>query len=89
LATVEMPHLAIGGMPELPSADLGDSAFKDRGPNDGLGLLHPVNLHLPGGGSVDEVYARPSAVRELSDAANKAKRYSTGPKPSWYGGGGR
>jgi hypothetical protein len=57
LSSIDMPHLAIGGMPDLPSADLSkSSAFNDRGA--GTGPLHPVTLNLPGGGSIDGFHAQ-------------------------------
>src|SRR5207237_1235307 len=31
LSTINVPHLAIGGMPEMPTPDLSSSALDDRG----------------------------------------------------------
>jgi hypothetical protein len=85
---IEAPfaHLALGGMPEMPSANLDKMPIQNSGT--GTGPLHPVTLNLPGGGSIDGFHAKPSAVAELRAEANRAKRFSTGTKPNWYGGGG-
>jgi hypothetical protein len=87
MSTVEMPHLAIGGMPEMPSADLSKSSLQPANSNGAA--LHPVTMNFPWGGSIDGLHAEPDAMRQLSAAAQKAKRYSTGPKPAWYGAGGQ
>jgi hypothetical protein len=69
-------HISPSAMPDMQTApDLGKSH----------GALHPVTLHLPSGESIDGVHATPDAVSQLRTAANKAKRFSTGSKPSWYG----
>jgi len=76
-----MAHMASGGMPEMPSMDSHPSSSSSD-----LGLLHPVTLNLPGGGSVSGVFAQPDAVAQLRRAAADEQRYQTGKAPGWYGG---
>jgi hypothetical protein len=89
LSSIDVPHLAIGGMPDLPSADLSKSALQpanSRGDSASAGH-HSVDLRTDHG--TFRMMAPEDTMRHLGAAAQKAKRYSTGPKPSWYGGGGR
>jgi hypothetical protein len=86
LSTIDVPHLALGGMPDISPPTLSGDSSVFKSPEGGHGQLHPVTLNLPAGGSVDGVYAKPDAVAQLRAAANQAKRFSTGSKPPWYGG---
>jgi hypothetical protein len=85
--TIDVPHLAIGGMPDFSPPKISSSALNSLGANGGG--LHPLTVHLPSGDKIDGLHAEPDAVKQLQRAANSAKRSSTGSKPSWYGGGGR
>ena len=87
--TFDMPHLAIGGMMDHFDPVSREAMDSIAGPASGSGPLHPVTLNLPGGESVDGFHAEPGAVKQLSRAASHAKRFSTGPKPGWYGGNAR
>jgi hypothetical protein len=78
---IEAPfaHLAIGGMPEMPSANLDKMPIQNSG--NGASPLHPVTLNLPGGGSIDGFHAQPSAVSELKRAAMSAKIFQPAGSP--------
>jgi hypothetical protein len=88
IGTINIPHFAMGGMMDHFDPVSSEAMESISGPASGPGPLHPVTLNLPGGESIDGFHAEPSALKQLSRAANQAKRFSTGPKPSWYGGGG-
>jgi hypothetical protein len=88
MRSIDVPHLAIGGMPDhapLLSAD--SSAFSERG-SSGPGPLHPVTMNFPWGGSIDGLHAEPGAMEQLRRAAVDGQTFSTGKKPGWYGGRG-
>jgi hypothetical protein len=87
---IDAPQFAMPEMPSLapPAFAGGENAFSPALSVDRLNLLHPVTLNLPGGGSVGNVYAAPSAVKQLTAAAIDSQTFSTGKKPAWYGGQG-
>jgi hypothetical protein len=86
---IDVPSLAVpSGMPEsAPMLNESSSVFSKDRLNMELGLLHPVTLNMPGGGSIGDFYAKPSAVAEMTRAAVDAQTFSTGKKPAWYGSG--
>jgi len=61
--TVEMPHLAIGGMPDLPSADLSNSTLQPAGA--GLDLPHYGTVDFRHDGGDHRVIAHENTMRNL------------------------
>jgi hypothetical protein len=89
LATVEMPHLAIGGMPDFHSPVIDDKSFGKSAPKSDNASVphHTVDLRTDHG--TFRMMSPEETVRQLKHAAIDAKAFSTGKKPGWYGGGGR
>jgi hypothetical protein len=86
---VEVPHLAIGGMPDISSPTLSKSALDAAGSkSNGLDLSHYGTVDLRHDGGDHRVITQDVTMRNLQSAANHAKRFSTGRQPSWYGGRG-
>jgi hypothetical protein len=76
-------------MPDFHSPVLDDKSFgkSATGGDSGSVPHHTVDLRTDHG--TFRMMSPEETVGRLSSAAQKAKRYSTGPKPSWYGGVGR
>ena len=82
----DIPHLAIGGMPEMPTPDLSSSVFDKPAAS---AMEHWGTIDLTTNHGDFKVATERDTMRHLSSSAQKAKRFSTGAKPSWYGGSGR
>jgi hypothetical protein len=63
LSSIDVPHLAIGGLADFHSLFDQNTVFANS--DQDRGMLHPVTLNLPGGGSVAGMFAQPDAVRTL------------------------
>ena len=85
LSRIEIPHLAFGGMPEIPDMGIGAGPVKTSG-SSGLDLPHYGTMDLRTDHGDHRVIAHEDTMRSLGAAAQRAKRFSTGAKPSWYGG---
>jgi hypothetical protein len=83
---VDIP--SIGGiLPAMSMPDLSDSTAFGKPASSGMEDWGKLDLTTDHG--TFKVATERDTMRHLSSAANKAKRFSTGPKPSWYGGSGR
>jgi hypothetical protein len=89
LGTIDMPHLAIGGMPDFHSPVLDDKSFGKGAPGGDSASTphHTVDLRTDHG--TFRMMAPEDTVRHLNTAAIDSQTFSTGKKPGWYGGGGR
>jgi hypothetical protein len=83
---IDVPHLAISGMPSPDFHSLIDqsSVFSNQVTP---GALHPVSINF-NGQQISGLMAPPDVVKELQTAAIQAQTFSTGKKPGWWGGGG-
>ena len=83
---IDVPHLAVGGMPGMPTPDLSNSSVFNSAPKgDSAGVPHhTVDLRTDHG--TFRMMSPEETARQLGRAAHSAKRFSTGAKPNWYGG---
>jgi hypothetical protein len=85
---IDVPHLAIGGMPDLsgPTFPENSSVFNNGPKGDSAGAPHhTVDLRTDHG--TFKMMSPEQTVKQLKAAAGNARKFSTGSKPSWYGGG--
>jgi hypothetical protein len=84
---IDIPHFAVGGMPDIPTADLSKSSAFDKPAASAMEHWGTIDMRSDHGDF--KVATERDTMRHLSSSAQKAKRFSTGPKPGWFGGNAR
>jgi hypothetical protein len=77
---IDIPHLAIGGMPEMPSPDLSSSLQ----PASSTDMPHHGTVDLRTDHGDHRVIAHEDTMRSLNRAAVEARTFGTGPRPGWH-----
>jgi len=89
LSSIDVPHLAIGGMPDISPPILPENSSAFGKGTSALGdLSHFGTVDLATDHGNFRAIAHEDVVKCLSRAAIDGQTFSTGKKPGWYGGRG-
>jgi hypothetical protein len=83
---IDIPHLALGGLPDLSAPALSDFGASGGG---GMDLSHYGTVDLRTDHGDHRVITHEDTLRHMNTAAIEAKTFSAGKKPGWHGGASR